>query len=47
MAGICAPPWRFGGNRIACGGMGLAPANFYEAFEAANGERVDPTRVHY
>ncbi|MCX7275327.1 MAG: phosphotransferase family protein [Burkholderiales bacterium] len=46
LAWLCLPPWRFGRNELAVGGLGTREALF-AAYESAGGERVDPERVRF
>jgi aminoglycoside phosphotransferase (APT) family kinase protein len=46
LAWLCLPPWRFGRNELAVGGLGNRDTLF-AAYESAGGERVDPARVRF
>lgn len=45
MGFICVRSWRFGGSKPV-GGIGER-AEFFAAYEAAGGEKVDPARVRF
>jgi aminoglycoside phosphotransferase (APT) family kinase protein len=46
LAWLCLPPWRFGRNELAVGGLG-ARETLFAAYESAGGEKVDPARVRF
>ena len=43
---ICVRSWRFGNDDLPVGGIGTRE-EFWRAYEAAGGSRVDPARVRF